>query len=95
MNDFPRLGINTRELIAWVECMLEKAATQKDDLGAVNWGDLGIADIEYRLSVLHPGFGPACVVRIEEASPNCKLAEWLYDALDKVKFPSTYFECEW
>ncbi len=94
-NDFPRLGINTEELAAWTASALEAAFEAKNELGAVNWGDLGIADIEYRLSMLYAGDRPSCHVLIEEASPECGLAIWLYERLDRDKFPNTYFECEW
>lgn len=94
-NDFPKIGINTMDLIKEVEHLLDDAANHKSDLGAVNWGDLGIADIEYRLSVLNTRERPRCVVVIEEASPNSLLASWLYERLDKEKFPNTYIECEW
>lgn len=94
-NDFPKLGINTDELLDWVNWMLKKAAQEKEHLGAVNWGDLGVTDIEYRLSMLRPDDDPSCVVRLEEASPDSKLSGWLYGFLDKTKFPNTYFECEW
>jgi uncharacterized small protein (DUF1192 family) len=93
--DFPRLGINTQALFDQVERLLEQARAHKDELGAVNWGDLGIADVEYRISVLTPEEGPWCVVVIEEADPDCRLPAWLYGRLDKTRFPNVRFECEW
>lgn len=98
-NDFPKLGIKTAELRTTVEGLIEKARWAADakqyDFGAVNWGDLGVADIEYRLSMLAPGDGPTCVVLIEEASPDCGLARWLNERIDQSKFPRTFVECEW
>jgi hypothetical protein len=91
-----KIGVVTQDLIDEVERLLVKARRQrKEDLGAVNWGDLHVADIEYRLSMLRPDDGPICVVTVEEASPDCKLAQWLYDQLDKERFHKTYIECEW
>ena len=94
-NAFPRLGINTAELIAEIERLLVEAAADKEGMGAVNWGDLGIADIEYRLSMLTPDAGPTCIVIVEEASPEAHLVRWLNARLDRDRFPNTYVECEW
>lgn len=94
-NDFPRLGIVTADLVAEVNRLLDQAKGEKASLGAVNWGDLGVVDVEYRLSILRPQDGPCCVVTVEEASPEAALARWLNDRLDKVRFPNTYIECEW
>lgn len=91
---FPSLGIVTDDLIAEVDRLIDMALKEKP-CQAVNYGDLGIADIEYRLSVLQPDFGPKCIVLIEEASPSSGLDQWLYARLDTDKFPRTYFECEW
>lgn len=93
-NDFPRLGINAAALRDAIERMLEVAADSKEDMGAVNWGDLGVADIEYRLSMLWPENGPRCVVTVEEASPGCKLQRWLNECIADA-FPNTHVECEW
>lgn len=93
-NNFPRLGINIEALRTAIERMLEVAADTKDDMGAVNWGDLGVADIEYRLSMLWPTNGPRCVVTVEEAAPGCKLQIWLNECISNT-FPNTYIECEW
>ncbi len=99
MNDFPTMGINTRELIDAVEALIGKAcrmhSKNKEKMGAVNWGDLSIRDIEYRLSLLRPQDGPHCVVMVEEASPTCAFTKWINDQLDTEKFPNTYVECEW
>lgn len=94
-NTFPRLGIDTAALVAEVDRLLDIARQEPVGLGAVNWGDLGIAEIEYRLSMLRPDEGPRCVVTVEEASPGCGLADWIYERLDKERFPRTYIECEW
>ena len=97
-NDFPELGINTQELIDHIDGWLQRAAAMQEEgenFGPVNWGDLGIADIEYRKSVLYLDNPPLCVVIIEEASPECRLRDWLYRAIDKEKFPNVWVECEW
>lgn len=94
-NDFPRININTEELLAAVEILLANAYANNADMGAVNWGDLGVHDIEYRLSMLTPQDGPHCVVMIEEASPDCRLPAFIYDNLDREKFPGVFFECGW
>lgn len=93
--DFPRMGAETAALVAEVERLLELAAESKEEMGAVNWGDLGVHDVEYRLSMLNPSYGPTCCVMIEEASPDSGLAMWIWDRLDKQRFPNTYIECEW
>ena len=96
MNDFPKIGIKTEELHQAVEALICEAYKIRDtSFGAVNWGDIGVVDIEYRLSMLNPGDGPSCWVLIEEASPDCKLPAWLSERIDKAKFPRTYFECAW
>lgn len=94
-NDFPRLNINTPDLIAEIECLLAEAANSKDEFGAVNWGDLGVADIEYRLSMLTPDARPYCVVLVEEASPDCGLSMWVGERINKTKFPHVVIQCEW
>jgi hypothetical protein len=94
-NDFPRLNINTEELRTEVEMLLAAAAEDKEHMGAVNWGDLGVMDIEYRLSMLRPQDGPHCMVIIEEADPGCRLPMFLYENWDRAKYPGVYFECEW
>jgi len=97
VNEFPKIGINTAELRDAVNGLIEKARRKrkKEDFGAVNWGDLGVVDIEYRLSMLDQNAEPWCVVLIEEAAPGCKLPSWIYERLDHEKFPRTYIECEW
>ncbi len=86
---------STEELIVAVEALLVEAAVSKDEMGAVNWGDLGIVDIEYRLSMMYPRYAPSCIVMIEEASPDSRLAAWLNGRLDRSRFPNTWIECEW
>ncbi len=93
--DFPRLGIVTADLVAEVERLLVEARDEMLNLGAVNWGDLGVSDVEYRLSMLHPDAGPYCVVIVEEASSDSSLARWLNNRLDEDRFPNTHIECEW
>jgi hypothetical protein len=99
MSDLPKLGIVTADLIAEVERLLEEAKaesmTGSSAFGAVNWADLGISDIEYRLSVTDAKATPYCVVTVEEASPTSHLAGWLTSRLDPDRFPGVYVECEW
>jgi hypothetical protein len=93
VNDFPKIGINTTDLIAEIERLISIA--EKSDMGAVNWGDIGVAEIEYRLSMLTPDEGPYCAVIVEEASPGCRLEGWLNEQLDSQRFPHTTVSCEW
>jgi len=88
----PVLGINTQELLDNCEMLIAKAKESKEDFGAVNWGDIGVRDIEYRLSMMSPSDGPECVVMIYEASPDCRLARWITEMLgmDRVRV-----EAEW
>lgn len=96
MSDFPKLGINTRELLAHVEGLIDEARRTPDDFfGAVNWGDLGVADVEYRLSMLDTHAQPTAHVLVEEASPGCMLERWLNERLDHDRFPSVFVACEW
>src|SRR3990167_713255 len=97
-NDFPKLGINTQELINAIEADIAEArrlADSGENFGAVNWGDIGVADIEYRLSMMRPEDGAGAYVIVEEAAPDCKLGQWLNDRIDRERFPVTYIECEW
>ena len=68
MNNFPAIGINPSELLRAVETLLREAAESDEKFGAVNWGDLGVVDVEYRLSMLDIHATPYFVVMIEEAS---------------------------
>jgi hypothetical protein len=88
-NEFPRLDINTEKLRKEVERLLKVAKKDKASMGAVNWGDLGIA--------IYPPNGdrPYCVVVIKGAAPYCHLQKFLHENLDQAKFPKVYFECEW
>ena len=92
--DFPRMGIVTEELIEHVEELLDKVRAEVHNFGAVNWGHLGIVDIEYRLS-MRTGAKPECVVTIEEADPGARLAYWLTQQIDKERFPNTRIETDW
>lgn len=99
MNTFPSIGINTQELVSAVEALIAEAYKMETGkvrkFGAVNWGDVGVVDVEYRLSMLNPDTGPLCVVMVEEASPDCILGRWLSEQLDRNKFPRTHVECAW
>lgn len=80
------------------EAVLEDAkasdAPDRRELGAINWGDLGVIEIshcqqyEYGTSTWR--------VLIEEASPDCALRELVYVAL-KQAFPDKEFDVatEW
>lgn len=97
-NDFPRLNINTRELLDHVLENIEIARSRMhlgEDFGAVNWGDIGVSDIQYRLFVLDKDAQPFCIITVEEASPDCELGSWLNGVLDHARFPNCYVECEW
>jgi hypothetical protein len=95
-NDFPKLVVNTQELTTEIENLLASAERSKENMGAVNWGDIGVKDIQYRLSMLTPQDGPHCVVIVEEADPGCHLQMWLNNHLqNSSRFPNTYVECEW
>lgn len=94
-NDFPKLGINIRALIARVEALIIEAGESKEDMGAVNWGDIGVVDVEYRISMIDPELGASCVVIIGEASPGCRLGRWISRQIDLRDFPNTSVECEW
>jgi hypothetical protein len=65
------------------------------NLGAINWADLGVVDIEVRSSLQHPESWPIIVVMIEEASPDCRLPRWLADNIDREKYAGVQFECAW
>lgn len=95
VNDLPSMNINTEELIAAVESLIGLAKDQRPDAGSVNWNNLRVCDIEYRASLLRPEDGPFCVALVREAACDGLLASWLYERLDKVKFPRVYIECEW
>ena len=96
VNNSTRLDINADDLLAHVEELLAEAAEDTTNfMGAVNWGCLGVVDIEYRLSMLTPNDGPWCVVIVSEASPDCALLDWLNDRLDQERFPFACIVCEW
>ncbi len=95
-NNFPKIGIDTEALVQSVEALICEAYKIRDEsFGAVNWGDIGVVDVEYRLSMLRSDAVPSCWVLIEEASPDCRLADWLMKRIDAEKFPYTYVECAW
>ena len=94
MNKFPKLGIKTEDLIDHVIGLIEKASKHKQSMGAVNWGDISVVDVEYRLSMIGEP-DPWAVVIVEEAHPGCELQAFLNDNLDKETFPKTYIVCEW
>lgn len=96
-NDFPKIGINTADLVAAVEQAIAAAfaLSREEDFGAVNWGDLGVVDVEYRMSMLRPNEGPTAVVMVEEASPDSKLAPWLTRRAVERFGAQVRVECEW
>jgi len=91
----PQPPFSVPDLIAEVERLLVDAEKHKAELGAVNWGNLGVADVEWRLSLTDMEARPYVVVMIEEASPDCGLGGWLSRHLDRERFPRTFIECEW
>jgi hypothetical protein len=93
-NDSTKLGITTQDLVDEIERILKDAASSKDDFGAVNWGDIGVASVEYRIPIW-PFGDPYCCVLIGEASPECGLPSWIDERLDKSRFKNVYIECEW
>lgn len=90
-----RRSIKTTELIGHVEALLAKASRYKSDMGAVNWGDLGVCDVEYRLSMISPVAEPYFFVIVGEADPHCALVDWLNARIDRDRFLNAYVECEW
>jgi hypothetical protein len=90
------MPINASAVMEEVNRLLAEARTDRatTDFGAVNWGDIAAADVEYRFSTIRRG-SPYYVVIVEEADPHAFLAQWLNERLDKEKFPNTHIECEW
>ncbi len=94
-NDFPKLGINTQELLDQCRNLIDRAKTEEDVTNwGVNWADIGVASIEYRKEMLNADSQPYCAVILEEASPSSELAQYVYNGL-KERFPSVSVECEW
>ena len=93
----PKLGYNTQALVDEAEFWIAKAcrmiSRNKEKFGAVNWGDIGVREVEYRWPV-YPAGDPYCVVTVEEASPDCELGRWLSQKIS-AKFPQAHVECEW
>ena len=73
MATLPPLEIDTKALIEAAERHMASRKDDDQDFGAVNWGDLGVVDVEYRVSMLRPDPGRNASCMIEEASPDCKL----------------------
>ena len=94
-NVFPALHINTTELVDEVDRLLVEAAQVKDEFGDVEWSEICISDIQYRLSMIHPENGPSCWVTIGRACPECALPTHLSRMLADTKFSDVLFECEW
>jgi hypothetical protein len=95
MGELPKIDINVQELVKAIEDELQVARDlpPSENFGAVNWGDLGVADVECRVSLLYPET-PSIVVTVEEASPDCRLAEWLNERMSG-RFPGVWIVCEW
>jgi hypothetical protein len=91
----PQPGFDTAELVTEIAVLLEIARGQPENLGAVNWSRVRVADIEFRVSLLHPEQAPCYVVTIDEASPEAALGPWLTARIDQQQFPNTRVECEW
>lgn len=96
-NDFPKLDIKTVELIDAVEALIEQARkeVQYHMHWGVNWGDIGVVDVEYRKSMLDKNSQPYCIVCVEEAASGGEFAAWLNKNLNTEKFSRTYIICEW
>jgi hypothetical protein len=89
--------IDIVQLVHEVEAILEGEEIKSANLGAINWGDLGVVDVEIRNSVWSPvmsGITDRVVVMIEEASPECNLPLYLHNRL-REKFPGVEYECKW
>lgn len=95
MTDIVDLSVNVTQLRSHLQELLSIAETMRQDMGAVNWGDIGLVDIEYRRSLMHPEESAQCVVIVAEASPDSKLVSWLNEHLDKDRYPNISIECEW
>jgi len=90
-----KMGINTQALIEAAENAVEKARMEcPDEMGPVNWGDIGVGDIEVYRSVLYPEDGPRCRLILEEAAASSKLALFVHDEI-KGDFPNVEVECDW
>lgn len=95
-NDFPKLGINTKELLDEITRLLARAQNEeRAKFRGVNWGDLGVHLIEYVKPIWPYGNDdPYCLITIEEADPGCGLDVWLESQIDRTRFP-VVFRCEW
>ena len=61
-----------------------------DNMGAVNWGDISARDVIKEESLTEEWSDYYVIV--EEASPTCRLAEWLTEKLDE---PGVSVRTEW
>ena len=93
--NLPEPSISIAALVGAVEDLLVEARKVSDDFRAVNWGDLGVCNVEYIIPLLRDYEHPGYVVTIEEAGPDCGLSAWIGERLDPKKFPHVYIECEW
>lgn len=89
-------NINASDLVKEIESLLDMATNYKTEFQDVNWGDLGIRDITYQLSMIYPQDGPYYTVKIEEVSPDSNFRQWIQDKLDETgRFPHTFIELDW
>lgn len=78
-SDFPKIGINTAELLEACNALILKARNEEDvSRWGVNWADIGVSSVEYRKEILLAGSKPYCAVIIEEAAPESELAAYVY-----------------
>lgn len=85
------------------EAALGEARERMDDFGAVNWGDLGVVEIERRECLL-TGYGLSVVVligqrrsraRLLEEGTCAKLQAFVAERLRDAGFPDVAVELEW
>lgn len=60
-----RPDIDTAALIAEVEQLLVLAARHRESMGAVNWADLKVLDVQRRQSIIYDDTAFICVI-VEE-----------------------------
>lgn len=83
------------ELVREIRRLLIEAASAVEPMGAVNWGDLNVTDVELRRSLFRPEEPQQIVVLIEEADAGCHLANWIMERLSTTMFASVIVECDW
>lgn len=76
-------GIRPEPLLRRVNALVDKAHSlaTSNDFGAVNWSMISAIDIYHVKSLIHDEEYVEVVV--SEASPDCKLSEWLTKELSE------------